>query len=238
MKPNTAFVGTFHKTGTVLLGTIFGTLNAQKRIRLWRSDWQAKELQNWDVQFHYDSRFALPRHIADLPKDARVVISVRDPRDLLVSATRYHADSTEPWLHEPQARFDGRTYQEVLSALKTRDEKLLFELNHSSGNVIHRMLQVPWADHRILRVRLEDLMADRDLMQFEKLFTHLGMSGGLLEAALEAARRHSLFNAPARSHSHSRGGFAGEWQDRLSKEVAAAFEAKFPNAPSILGYED
>lgn len=43
----------------------------------------------------------------------RVVMSVRDPRDIAVSAYFYHKVSSESWLHMPRAEFDGRSLQQV-----------------------------------------------------------------------------------------------------------------------------
>ena len=235
MKKNTSYVGTFHKTGTVLLGGIFADLNAQQKLQLWRSDHHPlAEPETWDINFHYDSKFIQSGHYAELPPDARIVISVRDPRDLLISGARYHQDSKEEWLHKPQERFDGKTYQEAINALETQDDRLLFELKYSSGGVVKRMQQVPWGDPRIMRVKLEDLMVDKELRLFEDLFRYLGMRGDLLSAALEQAKARSLFSKP--KQSHSRGGVSGEWKSRLSPRVQEAFNDAFPDAVKLLGY--
>ena len=234
MEPGTAFVGTFHKTGTVLLGKIFRGLDRKGLLQLWRSDRHPEEPRSWDIRFHHASAFVLGGNLATLPETAKVVISVRDPRDLVVSAVRYHQDAQEAWLHQPQARFGGKTYQAVLTGLATMEEKMLFEMKHSSGNVIRNMVAVPWADSRIMRVKLEDLMQDRDLVHFETLFRHLGMSGDMLDVALAMARRKSLFNNPGQAHV--RGGYAQEWRQKFPAPVLAAFEEMFPDAPGVLGY--
>lgn len=235
MNRKTAYVGTFHKTGTVLLGMILGEMHKNGFIKLWRSDWVEEEPDFCDINFHYHSEFMFGDRFTRLPDDAAIVISVRDPRDLLVSGTRYHCDSEESWLHIPQDKFNGLTYQERINALPTWEDQLLFEMQHSSGNVIRRMLQVSYADPRVMRVRLEDLMVDTTLEVFEAMFRHIGFKDSCLDVALEFAQKQSLFSNP--KSRHSRGGYPGEWQERIPAFVLREFDNRFPNAAVRLGYE-
>lgn len=236
MNSKAAYVGTFHKTGTVLLGLILGELQKGGFIKLWRSDWVEEEPVTWDVNFHYHSEFMFGEEYTRIPDSAKIVISVRDPRDLLVSGTRYHCDSKENWLHVPRSKFNGMTYQERINALSSWEEKLLFEMQHSSGNVIRKMLQVPFEDSRVIRVRLEDLMVDTDLEVFEVMFRHIGFEDARLDAALEFATKLSLFSKP--KSVHSRGGYPGEWRERMPTSVQKEFHHRFPNAAELLGYYD
>jgi hypothetical protein len=235
MRSKSAFVGTFHKTGTVLLGKILGELHNRGHIQLWRSDWNALEPESWMVNFHYHSAFMFGEAFGRIPHAARILISVRDPRDLLVSATRYHVDSKEEWLREPREKFGGLTYQEKINSLVTWEQQLHFELEHSTGNMIKRMSEVPLGDARVMCVKLEDLMVDYDLGLFRKMFVHIGMKEDLLEEALSCAYRNSLFaNSKSR---HSRGGFAGEWKDKLPQSVMAKLDQRFSGIVEKLGYE-
>lgn len=229
------YVGTFHKSDTVLLSLILAGLHKKGFVKLWRSDWVKDEPQTWDVNFHYHSEFMFGESLYRIPENARNVISVRDPRDLLVSATRYHCDSKESWLHTPRDSFEGMTYQERINAQSSWEEKLLFEMRHSSGHMIKRMEQVPYDDQRVMRVKLEDLMVDTTLDVFDRVFRHIGFKGLCLNAALEYAKELSLFSKP--ESRHSRGGYPGEWRDKMSDSVQRAFNVRFPNAPGRLGYE-
>ena len=234
MKNRSAYVGTFHKTGTVLLGKIFGQLHRDRILTLWRSDWVEEEPETWDVNFHYHSAFMFGDAYSNIPRNAKIVISLRDPRDLVVSAARYHCDSEEDWLKVPQEKFAGLTYQEKMNSLATWEDKLLFEMRNSSGNTIKKMLQISYDDPRVLPVKLEELMVDRSLTVFLKMFRHLGLEGANLEKALRAAEANSLFSS--QKSRHSRGGYPCEWRERMSRPVQREFERIFPGGATRLGY--
>ncbi len=90
-------VGTFHKSGTVLMQSIWAQACRSMGIAIWMMNRHSKPPNpNWQVAFHYDSEFG------DLPLQHlhRGLIVIRDPRDLLISGMHYHRKSQELWLHQ------------------------------------------------------------------------------------------------------------------------------------------
>ena len=51
------------------------------------------------------------KHLEGIPFKA--IITVRDPRDIIVSGYFYHMTTHEPWVHQPRSDYGGKSYQEV-----------------------------------------------------------------------------------------------------------------------------
>jgi hypothetical protein len=86
---------------------------------------------------------------------------VRDPRDIAISAADYHVRSKEPWLLVPQTQFGGMTYQERIAAYDQLDDRVLFEIEHSSAATVHEirmLLGVPGIEV----FKYEDFMLNPD----------------------------------------------------------------------------
>ena len=175
----------------------------------------------------------IPRQIPRM----RGVHVVRDPRDVLISATFYHLKSSERWLRRPMARFDGMTYQEKLSAARTVREALVFELGHQTQLAIAEMAAFPKLS-TVPTITYESLMGGEVLSAFEAMFKALGFSGRARRVALECAQRESILLNPARRESsHVRSGETRQWRRVFDRALGERFAAAAGPALVTLGYE-
>ncbi|HWA89543.1 MAG TPA: sulfotransferase domain-containing protein [Rhizomicrobium sp.] len=235
------FVGTFHKTGTVLLASVFrhlahdlGLIFWQPRAVVWKTGRTAKPDFPWDICMDSQSRFLADAEL--FTGDLRCVISIRDPRDVVISSARYHMTAPEKWLHRPDAAFGGATYQQALNALATDHERYVFEMDHSSAQTIAGMLAVDRGDPRIHIVQLDRLIVDAEFEEYRRMFEFLGFEGEALSVCLHAAQNRSALHRSDRpAHFHHE---APElWKRDFTPALAEAFEARFPGAAQKLGYE-
>lgn len=233
-----ARIGTMHKTGTVLWSNILRHLEGNAGLRVWWSHRDAAPPERWDVEFNYRSEFLSRAAAPDLP----TVVIIRDPRDIVVSAAKYHLWSDEKWLHNPESQFPGfwrdlgRTYQEAIRALPTDAERHVFEMDHAAGAVIRRIIHIreTWPDTRMFR--LEDLVEDRDLRVFGAVFAHVGFEGPMLRAALDAARRNSLFSTEFQKPKHVQSGAGAQWRAAFDEATMAEFRRRFGDVAEQTGY--
>jgi hypothetical protein len=165
----------------------------------------------------------------------------RDPRDILVSGYFYHLWSDETWLHVPQDRFGGLTYQEKLRSL-SKDDGLLFELGNVAGETIGEMVRWNAQPHpEFVEVRYEDLIADEN--EFAVIFSHYSLKGAVLDAAWRAVEE-SRFKATTgralgetREGDHLRSGQPGEWLHHLSEAHLERMAELYGDAVGMLGYD-
>ena len=227
------YISTFHKTGTVLLANILRGSEKAGHIKLWHMTFD--EPQEWELAFSTHTHRIFDRMAAER-ETGRFVISVRDPRDVVVSAAYYHCKSEEEWLHKPRPKFGGMTYQEKINSLEDTQDKFLFEMDNSSGNVIRQMLSVPIYLPKLYVTSLEKLTTDYELEEYERIFTHLGFSGAQLEGLKQAAFKNSLFSGRIKNTVHVRSGKAEQWRKEFAPSTLARFNELFPDAPFRLGY--
>jgi hypothetical protein len=167
--------------------------------------------------------------------DLRCVISIRDPRDVVISSARYHATAPEKWLHRPHEAFGGATYQEALCALDD-DDRLLFEMDNAAARTIGLMLEVDQSDPRIHIVRLDRLIVDTDFEEYRGMFEFLGFEGAALSVCLAAAQERSALHRGVKTR-HFNHTAPAIWKERFTPALADAFERRFPGAAEKLGYE-
>ena len=167
----------------------------------------------------------------------RGVHIVRDPRDVLISATHYHLRARERWLHLPRPRFGGGTYQEAIRSAGTIRDALLFELRHRTRRVIRGMTSFPRLPG-VPTITYESLIADDALLTFEEMFSFLGFSGPTLEVALKCAIDNSIALNAARPRSgHIRSGKPEQWREVFDRGLGQRFAAEAGDALIALGYE-
>jgi hypothetical protein len=240
MKQNIV-VATHHKTGTVWMSTVFRAI-ARKLDANYVNFWSHygrldRVLKAPFILLNHNSIFS--QHAKELRReDVRILHLVRDPRDVLISATHYHKSADEPWLHERVSGSQEASYQQRLNSLGTLHEQYLFELEHATGSTIESMLDWHYGRPNCLEVRYEDLWADRSMSLWSHIASFLGFEGSELDVCRQCFWEHSLFGTASRANRrHARSGEAAQWKHEFTPELAQAFLGRFPDALEVLGYE-
>ena len=255
------FVATHHKAGTVWMLTTFKRLAYANKFRFYDlndkiDNWmrhperdvvfealRAKTEQKSDrpaVFFDYHCQFPDLTACKETPGAVGLHI-VRDPRDMLLSAVRFHLKADEPWLHIADDRFGGLTYQQKLESYETLDDRIRFEMDYNMGWVIKKMLAFKGQD--VFRtVRYEDLIVDQSLVLWHDICLGLGLGGQELINGLDAFWRSSVFGgmkavAESGEHSHIKIAKPRQWQTMLGDTMIAEIEKRFGTQIQGLGYE-
>ena len=171
---------------------------------------------------------------------ARGLHMVRDPRDMLLSAVRYHMTSNEAWLDEPSAEWGGRSFREQLMGYATLEDQIAFEMDTYMGWTIERMAGFD-RQEVFMNVRYEDLIVDHDMTRFHDVLVHLGLRGRELINGLEAYWSSSLFGERSEhdkqtTANHVFDSTARQWETRLSRSCIELIESRFGDAIEKLGY--
>ena len=237
-------IGTHHKTGTVWLESVFQMLcrysgsqfvdiNPEVNSAAERRSKLSEAACSGSRTFLYDhhSRF----EDVDFGVGAQLHV-VRDPRDIIVSGMRYHMRSDESWLHQPDTRFDGLTYQQKLLSFSNDADRYRFEYENIAGSTIVEIENIEQTGN-FLTFRYEDLIADTRLEHWRSLFECAGLEGDEIIVGLVAAWQNSLFGAmkPELSeHIHSGG--HSRWIAELPSGLAHEVRNTHKELISHLGY--
>ena len=244
---NAILVGTYHKTGTLWMQRVFSNLAEKLEIPFYNISFgdhpspkdknrfvsEAGERKEICIIFENHSRF-LPRRIEKYRfKGIRVI---RDPRDIIISSARYHCWAREEWLHRPNSRLGGMTYQEKINSLDNQEDQIIFEMKHSAGRTIRQMIR--FKDRGIFRtVKYEQLMADYNLFLWHDLSHQLGLRGREQIISQEAFYENSIFGNPELTkQNHIQDGQVAQYKAVFTERLHRIFYAQFPNALSKLGY--
>lgn len=224
-------VATHHKVLTVFLSRVFRVfagvtarsydLNSGKRL-----DYSS------DVQIDHKSTPQWKR----MPADLYGLHVIRDPRDIVVSSAFYHTKSAERWLHRPNEKYDGLTYQQKINSLKTVEERLVFEIEESSGVIIRDMLAWDYQRQGIVELRYDELVGEGAAQRFEEAITGWPITSSEKALLVSLFRYFSLGGPGTKKSSHIRNPKSGQWQQHFTPRVQAAFDAAFPDAVERLGY--
>jgi len=232
---NKILVGTHHKTGSVWMTNVFRSIAEQFDLKFQRvsSTTPVAPEGEWDIFFNSHSQFIL-----DDLANFRGLHIIRDPRDQVISAAFYHCRSQESWLHEKVDEFGGLTYQEKINSYQSDDDKILFEMEHSSNTVLSRILKFDFEDKRFRHTRYEDLIDDIELREFERIFKFLGFADYTLPICRECAYAKSLFSGNVQSSKHVRSGSSKQWPKHFKSIHREKFDQLFPGIISKLGYDE
>jgi len=170
-----------------------------------------------------------------LPDDTFGLHVVRDPRDVLVSSAFYHVKSSEPWLHKPMPALDGCTYQETITALPNVEERILFEINNSTGRNIRSMLAWPYGRPGIEELRYDELVGDKGAERFARAIAVWPLTDREKDLLIGLFGYFSLAG-PGMSARHVRNPSPGQWQEHFTPRVEQAFREAFPDAVERLGF--
>jgi hypothetical protein len=238
-----AIIATHHKTGTKWMNSTFTAICRALDIpfiNLRRDGFPMEEAVRPPlVLFTWDSNFRDAKWLLDNPEH-RLLHLIRDPRDVIISAMHYHRHSSEKWLHVARKEFGGATYQDRLNGLPDDHARYLFEMQHSSGNVIRSMAKWDYARSNAFECKYEALIADEDMKIFAAIVGHLGFSGPEIEKCRRQFWRMSIFGKKAtrrREMSHVRSGSSRQWTEVFDQRLARAFVGEFGKVLSKLGYE-
>lgn len=165
---------------------------------------------------------------------------VRDPRDMVLSAIRYHLVSDEAWLHQKNDAFGGMSYQQKLTSYETIEDRIRFELDHYMGRAIRQMGS--FDRQGVFRdVMYEDLIVDKDMMLWHELMVGLGLGGRDIIRGLGAYWQSSVFGemkeaAVSGTHKHIRDSRAKQWEAQLSAQGLKIIQDVFEDQIVGLGY--
>lgn len=231
--PNKIFVGSHHKTGTVWMRKVFKCICERLNLKFFAGE-QRNLPGDFDLFMQNHSRF-FPENISDPFRGLHII---RDPRDRIVSGMYYHQKSEEKWLHKPMKELAGSTYQEKINNFNTMEDKLTFEMEHSGRWGIEEMLRWDYSDERFMNVKYEELIVDRDLLQFHSIFTFLGFPGSVIPICLDCAYNNSLFSGNVEKSVHVRSGKSSQWKTHFNSDHKKRFVEIFGDALVTLGYEE
>lgn len=255
------FVGTHHKGGSVWVNSTFRRIGRAcdlpfTHLNIGEQAWQTradkrehlhseldkahKSKATGAILVEYHSKFP---DLSDIP-NAKGIHVVRDPRDMLISAMRYHHKSDEVWLDKPDPRFDGRSFREQLKTYDSDHDQIAFELDYVMGNVINQMgafADRPDYEQVFRNVKYEDLMSDVDLLHFHDIAVHLGLEGQELIHAQQAFWNLSLFGGMSdaradKKNTHVRDGRVAQWRNVLDDQTISMIHERIGDIIERLGY--
>jgi len=243
-------VGTHHKTGTMWMFDIFQTFGERAGIPFLNFSEHCRRLgiagdRCDQLLFGYGLAFdgiILADHAEGfatlsplLPKTrARMFHVVRDPRDIAISAANYHLTSDEPWLHVPEVAFGGMTYQEKISSYDRFEDRILFEIEHSSASTVNEIRSLLDVDG-VQVFKYEDLM--RWPETFERMFDYCDFHDDFRQLFMQAVQERSFFGkADVRDNHHASDGRVEQWREKLDDTTRSAAERAFGDVIERLGY--
>lgn len=244
---NTVLVGTYHKTGTVWMMSVFQALCKQLQVPFYdispsrglcstkadRREFLIEKIGKREkcVIFENHCRFDLQN--LDL-SDVKGVRIVRDPRDVCISAARYHPWAQEPWLHIPKEEFGGATYSQVINGLETFKDRLIFEMENASNSTIQKMLD--FDDYGVFEtIHFEKLMLDVNMLEWHKLSIKMGFDGIELVISQRVFYKKSIFGGATRKR-HIQSGSVNQHEEIFSPDLHDIFMQRFPDALDRLQY--
>jgi hypothetical protein len=162
---------------------------------------------------------------------------IRDPRDIAISAMRYHRDSAERWLHVPREEFGGQTYQQKLNSLSP-DDQFAFELAHQTQATVRQLLAWRYGQQEYFEARYEDLMDDRSGLLFGRILRHLGFDTFAASLGMTVFVRKSIAGkAVPAMHPHIRSGEKAQWKKAYRRWHGERFVETLGDCLIVLGYE-
>jgi hypothetical protein len=225
-------IATYHKTGTVWLGSIFKEIAIRHGLRY---EGFKGPMFPEGVGIFLENHSRIDQSATSI--EYRGIHIVRDPRDVLVSGCFYHQKSEELWLHEPRDKLNGQTYQQAINDLGSIEEKINFELDRAGGDAIRGMQDWDYKDRRYLELKFEDLIVDYDLELFHKIFIFLGFTGEHIPSLLNIAYHNSLFSKKGIKSKHVRSGGESQWSQYFDKSIKDKFKEMYGESLITLGYE-
>lgn len=232
--PHKMLVGTFHKSGTMLMFKIFTQIAVRRGYRL-SAPRRRPPIDEWDIFIDAHSRF----DTGPLPPTARGIVVIRDPRDMVISGAHYHARLTpgppEAWAHIPRPAFGGLTYTQKIASLPDDEARLSFEMDNMAAATLKRMAHFAEPSPTFRNIRFEDLVTDSELTTYRGVFEWLGLRPRDIDAALRIAQANSIFSGQLKT-AHVRSGRPEQWREHFTPALHAQFRRNFGDLAERLGY--
>eukprot|EP00897_Mesotaenium_endlicherianum_P004171 jgi/Mesen1/3782/ME000205S03041 len=250
-----------HKTGTAWFSRIFRVYESRTGLPFVKGD-PAMCIDNNAAMCQIDN--AAPGSLEVLQsRPYKALLSVRDPRDVVVSGYFYHKITHEPWVHEPRAEYNGKSYQQMLNTT-SKTAGLNMEIDLITGgtwdqgkrgayaSALKSFLEVK--DQNLAIVRYEDLWSS-ETRRTGSGFAAVGIWYGIppgkqlnkfVQAAVKVGQEAAAYKIAAKSilesvdkgKNHFRKGTPGDWKNHFSKTNKVYFKKKLVNMLQALGYEE
>ena len=163
----------------------------------------------------------------------RVIVVVRDPRDILVSSVHHALGRSNHFMHETIASYP--TFESRARALLDGGVTLKGERYLGMSEQIRLMLG--WSSSpEVLTIRFEDLVGARGGGSAEAQKTCLRALSQHLNAGLGEAELEEISGALYGMGRTFRRGAIGEWQAQFSPALSAEFDRVAGEALDLLGY--
>lgn len=193
------FFSTHHKTGTVFWNDLTNVISKRYNIRkvkytdtLNLDDLKQSSTDNKPILILDDQSKILE---ADLSNHEYIGIhSIRNPANIIYSATNYHIKGSEGWLHDKTD--NGLTYFESLQSFSNFSDKLDFELKNSSKYNIDRMYQAMNLNN-LYHVDIDDISSDVTMHNLINIFYFLKIQIYLqitLDEWIDLTKKFCLWN--------------------------------------------
>ena len=194
--------------------------------------------------FKADSNFFLQDHsevdVSKLPPHRGSHI-IRDLRDVIISGYFFHLWTPEEWVHRPNKKYDGMSYQQYLNSLDLK-QGLIAEMERFAGRDFKGIIEWNYNLPEFIEIKYEDLIKDQKGV-FTEIFKHYGFNDEAINVSLEIVEKFSFKNVAKRSvgevgtKTHLRSGKPGEWKDIFDQQHKEKFKELFGDALVQLGYE-
>lgn len=166
----------------------------------------------------------------------KLVHFIRDPRTLIVSATKYHINSDEQWLSIPKIDYGGKSYQQYIKALPCYSDQMTFEMRHGSHGALQEMGYIHAGNLATITIKIEEISWDMSGVLHQQLSEHLVDDRLLQEAVKSVFLKHSLF-ALQSPPAHARTMLSPSFRYDLKGETLRSYYELHGDLHAILGYK-
>ena len=232
-------VGTYHKTGTLWMQSIFMAAAQKLGVAFYGPDLAAHgaATEGRFLGIYFDDHCRIPKTLR--AGNLRGFRLIRDPRDVVISGAHYHSKSTEPWLQRPIDRLGGLSYQAALGAQGGWQERYAFEMQETAGATIDHMLADIALESDVFRtVHYEDLIGTEEgHKHFAELVDFLGFTSGEANVLMDCFTEFSLASGKKADSQHVRSGERQQWKSVYTRALAEKFIDRHGDTLIALGYE-